>query len=41
MTDIAPDHLFLGQRLLPVLLRPVVVIVVHHGTAAVVPELRC
>lgn len=39
MTDIAPDHLFLRQRLLPVLLRPVVVIVMHHGTAAVVPEL--
>lgn len=41
MADIAPDHIFLGQRLLPVLLRTVVVIVVHHGTAAVVPELRC
>lgn len=40
MTDIAPDHLFLRQCLLPVLLRPVVVIMVHHGTAAVVPELR-
>lgn len=40
MTDIAPDHLLLRQRLLPVLLRPVVVIVVHHGTAAVVPQLR-
>ncbi|PKC36120.1 hypothetical protein V462_10840 [Pantoea ananatis 15320] len=26
MTDIAPDHLFLRQRLLPVLLCPVVVI---------------
>ena len=41
MTDIAAEHLFLRQRLLPVLLRPVVVIVVHHGTAAVVPELCC
>ncbi len=41
MTDIAPDHLFLRQHLLPVLLRPVVVIVMHHGTAAVVPQLRC
>lgn len=46
MTDIAPDHLFLRQRqrqrqrLLSVLVRTVVVIVVHHGTAAVVPELR-
>lgn len=40
MTDIAPEHLLLGQRLLPVLLHPVVVIVVHHGTAAVVPQLR-
>lgn len=40
MTDIASDHLFLGQRLLAVLLRAVVVIMVHHGTAAVVPELR-
>ena len=25
MTDIAPEHLLLGQRLLPVLVRPVVV----------------
>ena len=41
MTDIAPDHLFLGQRLLAVLLCAVVVIVVHHGPAAVVPEPRC
>lgn len=41
MADIAPDHLFLRQRLLPVLLRAVVVIVMHHGTAAVVPEFRC
>src|SRR5690606_434173 len=41
MTDVAPDHLFLGQRLLAVLLRPVVIIVMHHGAAAVVPELRC
>lgn len=40
MTDIAPDHLFLRQSLLPVLLRKVVVTVMHHGTAAVVPELR-
>ena len=40
MTDIAPDHLFLRQRLPPVLLRPVVVIVMHHRAAAVVPELR-
>lgn len=40
MTNIAPDHLFLGQRLLPVLVRTVVVIVMHHGTAAVVPQLR-
>ena len=39
MTDIAPEHLLLRQRLLPVLLRPVVVIVMHHGPAAVVPEL--
>lgn len=38
MTDIAPAHLFLRQCLLPVLLRPVVVIVMYHGTAAVVPE---
>jgi len=41
MTDIAPEHLFLRQRLLPVLLSAVIVIVVHHGTAAVVPQLRC
>ncbi len=40
MADIAPEHLFLRQRLLPVLLRTVVVIVMHHGTAAVVPQLR-
>lgn len=40
MTDIASDHLFLRQRLLPVQLRTVVVIVMHHGTAAVVPEFR-
>ncbi len=40
MADIASDHLFLGQRLLAVLLRAVVVIVVHHGPAAVVSELR-
>ncbi len=39
VADVAPDHLFLSQRLFPVLLRPVVVIVVHHGAAAVVPEL--
>lgn len=39
MADIAPDHLFLRQRLLPVPLRAVVVIVMHHGAAAVVPEL--
>lgn len=41
MADIAPDHLFLRQRLLPVLLRTMVVITVHHRAAAVVPELRC
>ena len=40
MADIASDHLFLRQRLLPVPLRAVVVIVMHHGTAAVVPEFR-
>ena len=40
MTDIASDHIFLGQRLLPVLLCTVVVIIVHHGTTAVVPQLR-
>src|SRR5690606_41907723 len=40
MTDIASDHIFLGQRLLPVLLCTVVVIIVHHGTTAVVPRLR-
>ncbi len=40
MTDIAPDHLFLRQRLLPVLLRPVVVIVVHYRAAAVVWQAR-
>ncbi len=34
MADIAP-------RLLPVLLRTMVVIMVHHRAAAVVPELRC
>lgn len=39
MTDISPDHLFLRQRLLPVLLRAVVVIVMYHGATAVVPEL--
>lgn len=38
MADVAPDHIFLGQRLLAVLLRPVVVIVVHHGAAVVVPK---
>ncbi len=38
MTDIASGHLFPGQRLLPVL-RPVIVIVMHHGAHAVVPEL--
>ena len=40
MTDIAPAYLFLRQRLLPVLLRPVVVIVGHSGTT-VEPGLRC
>lgn len=40
VADIAPDHIFLRQRLLAVLLRTVVVIVVHHRAAAVVPELR-
>lgn len=39
MADIAPDHLFLRQRLLPVLLRTVAVVVVNHGTATVMPEL--
>ena len=39
MADIASDHLFLRQRLLPVLLCTMVVIVMHHGPAAVVPEL--
>jgi len=34
MADIASDHLFLRQCLLPELLRTVVVIVVHHGAAA-------
>lgn len=37
MADIATEHLLLGPRLLSVPLRPVVVIVVHHGAAAVVP----
>lgn len=41
VADITPDHLLLGQRPLPVLLRTAVVIVVHYGTAALVPELRC
>lgn len=41
VADITPDHNFLGQRLLPVLLRTVVVPVVHHGAAAVVPKLSC
>ena len=40
MTDIASGHLFLRQCLLPVLLRPVVVIVMHHRATAVVPQLR-
>ena len=39
MTDIAPEHLFLRQRLLPVLLRKVVVIVVHHGTAGLLRKM--
>lgn len=39
VTDIASEHLFLRQRLLPVLLRTVVVIVMYHGAAAVVPQL--
>lgn len=38
MTDVAPDHLFLRQRLLSVLLNSVAIIVEHHGVAAVVPE---
>lgn len=41
MADIASDHIFLRQRLLSVLLRPVIVIMVHHGATAVVPQLRC
>lgn len=40
MTDIASDHLFLRQRLLPVLLRTVVVMVMHHCATVVVPEFR-
>ena len=40
MADIASDHRLLRQRLLPVLLRPVVVIMMHHGATAVVPQLR-
>lgn len=40
VADVAPEHLFLGQRLFPVLLRAVIVIVVHHGAAAVVSQLR-
>lgn len=40
VADVAADHLFLGQRLLPVLLRAVIIVVVHHSPAAVVPELR-
>lgn len=39
VADITTDHLFLSQRLLAMLLCWVVVIVMHHGTAAVVPEL--
>lgn len=40
VADVAADHLLLAQHLLPILLRTVVVIVVNHGTIAVVPELR-
>ena len=40
MADIAPDHHLPGQRLPPVLLRTVVVVVVHHTATAVVPELQ-
>lgn len=40
MAAIAPDYLFLIQRLLPVLLRSVVVIAMLHYTGAVVHEFR-
>lgn len=39
MTDKASVHLFLKQRLLPLLLHPEVVIVVHYGTATIMSEL--
>lgn len=36
----APDHHLPGQRLPPVLLRTVAVVVVNHGGTAVVQELQ-
>lgn len=40
MADIAPDHLFLAQRLPFVLLCAVIVVMMYHGSAAVVSQLR-
>lgn len=40
MADMAPDHHLPGQRLPPVLLRTVAVVVVNHGGTAVVQELQ-
>lgn len=38
--DIASDHLFLAQFLLPVLLHMVIVLMMHHSPATVVAQLR-
>lgn len=40
MADITPDHIFLREFLLPVLLCTVVVIMMHHSPTAVVSQLR-
>ncbi len=40
VADIAPDHLFLRQRLAFVLLRTMIVVMMDHSTAAVVSQLR-
>lgn len=40
MADMAANHHLPGQRLPPVLLRTVAVVVVNHGGTAVVQELQ-
>jgi hypothetical protein len=38
MADIAPNHLFLRQSLLPVLVSAVVMVMMDNGTPSVMPQ---